>query len=212
MASSWRLKRGDVTINGLLMLALGTAVFTTEPMLTNPALEALGYQIDVVLTAVCLVAALIHLGLLAKRSSRRQMGVYLLILELLLACWLYLWVARSSPLDLRILLLLAGCHGVLWGMWHLKLASQLRAYPVSAALLSIFAATTSAGGLIIATQASLTRLTAVTLVACYTLYVGVCMLTMDLLLYRVLEETESALPGNQASPTDHQPVLSTTPV
>lgn len=210
MVSTWTLKRDHVTVNGVLMLALGTALFTTEPMLTNPSLETLGYQIDVVLTALCLLASCIHLGLLARRSSRRQVGIYLLFTELLVAGWLLLWIARSTPLDLRALVVLAGWHGVFWGMWLVKLASQLRSYPIRAASISIFAAITSALGLIIATQASLTRLTAVTLVSCYTLYIGVSIVTMDLMFYRALEGAEAVPPASKSAKTGPQTVLSTT--
>ena len=190
MASSWILKRDDVTTDGLLTLALGTALFTTEPLLTNPRFQEFGYILDVVLTGLCLLVASIHLGVLARSSSRRQLGVYLLLTEFLMACWLLLWIARSMPIDLRLLLVLAGWHGVFWGLWLIKLAHQLRLYPVRAALVSIFAATTSAMGMILSIQPSLTRPTAVTLISCYTMYIGVSILTLNLLFYRTIETAD----------------------
>ena len=209
MLNDWILKRDHVTVNGLVMLALSTALFTTEPLLTNPRLQSFGYGLDVALSGLALLVVSSHLGYLAKRSSRGQIGLYLLLTEFLMGCWLLLWIARSVPLDLRLLLVLAGWHGVFWGLWLLKLAHQLRSSPVRAAIVSIFAATTSAIGMILSTQASLTRPTAVTLISCYTMYIGVSILTIDLLLYRTIEATET-LPATHIVPLDRRAVLVTT--
>jgi len=209
MVNAWILKRDHVTANGMLMLALGTALFTTEPLLTNPRLQSFGYILDSILTGVSLLIVSTYLGLLAKHSSRRQIGIYLLLTEFLIASWLLLWIARSLPLDLRLLLVLAGWHGIFWGLWLLTLAHQLRSHPIGAAVISVFAATTSAMGMIISTQASLTRPTTVTLVSCYTMYIGVAILTMDLLLYRAIEATET-LPATNRLPLDRRAVLTTT--
>lgn len=209
MVSAWRLKRDHVTANGVLMLALGTALFTTEPLLTNPKLEHFGYDLDVILTSLFLLIAVTQLAMLAKHSSRFQLGIYLLFTEFLAACWLLLWVARSVPLDLRFLVVLAGCHGVFWGLWLVKLAHQLRSSRMKATLLAVFAGITSAIGMIIATQPSLTRLTAVTLVSCYLLYIGVSILTLDLVFYRAIEASEVIPPTTKSVPTDRRPMLST---
>ena len=208
MANAWILKQNHVTANGVLMLALGTALFTTEPLLTNPRLQSFGYILDSILTGVCLLIVSIFLGSLAKHCTRRQIGIYLLVAESLMACWLLLWFARSLPMDLRLLLVLAGWHGVFWGLWLIKLAHQLRSHPIWAAAISAFAATTSAVGMIIATQASLTRPTAVTLVSCYTMCIGVSILAMDLHLYRSIEATETCPETNLRS-LDRRAILTT---
>ena len=190
------------------MLCLGMALFTTEPLLTNPVTQTYGYVTAAILAASCLVAACIRVVLLARYSSRRQIGVYVLSGEVLLTAWLFLWVARSEPLDLRVLDILAGCHAVFWGLWLVKLALQLRKHSVSAALLSIFAAITSAAGLVIATQPSLTRITAVTLVSCYLLYVGIFILSIDLLLFRFLDPNQTRPDASGLQTVRHQEVSS----
>jgi uncharacterized membrane protein len=179
----------DVTTDGLLMLSLGSVLFCFEPLLTNPKTANNGYVLAIVLTSACLFFAGFRFVRAIRGASTHHRVFYSLIAEFILACAVAVWIVESSPIDLRILDLLAGVHGILWGIWLLKLALQFQTRVIKAALVSLLAALTSASGVLIAVQPGLTKITALTLVSCYTMSIGLVIVSLELFLYRSFDVT-----------------------
>ncbi len=186
MAISFRFTREDVTTDGVLMLSLGSLLFALEPFMVKPTTELNGYRAAVILTVGVLCLGGVRLLRSMRGDGTHMRLIYGLIAELSIACWVAAWIIQSSPLDLRLLILLAGLHGTLWGIWLLKLAIQLNKLTIRAAVVGLLAAGTSASGIAIAVESDLTRITALTLVACYTMYIGVVIVSLELFLYRAL--------------------------
>ena len=185
MVKTWNVGRHFLMGHGVLMLCLGIALCFLGSLMADPSFDALGYTIAVVLTALCLLISGVYLGVLENRAGhRRPVGIYLLAGALSIACWLIFWLIQSVPTDLRLLVLLAGLHGLFWGLWYVRLALHFQAYARKAVLLSVLAATTSSLGIILATQSQLSKLSAVTAVACYTMFIGIQILLTTMYLYR----------------------------
>lgn len=187
------VSRDNVTADGVLMLTLGSLLFMLIPLMVYPPTERIGYRAAVVATtaALCLGGMLLGRSFLAANSQVRL--TYILVVELSLVAWLAVWAIRSLPLALDLLLVLAGAHGLLWGIRMLRLATRLKDIaPFAAVLVSLLGASTSAGGIAIAVESSLTRMTALTLLACYAVYIGVVLTSLELWLYRLLLTSTSS--------------------
>lgn len=185
MVKTWNLGRIFLMGPGVLMLCLGMALFSLGSLMANPMLDKLGYTMTVVLTALCLLIAGVYLWVLENRARHRHpVPIYLLVGAFSIVCWLIFWLIQSAPLDIRLLVLLAGLHGLFWGLWYVRLALHFQAYAKKAVVLSVLAATTSSMGIILATQSELTQLSAVTVVACYMTFIGIQILLTTVYLYR----------------------------
>jgi hypothetical protein len=198
MLRIWRTNSNHVLDYGLLMLGLGTLLFSAEPLMCNPALADFGYRLATALTILCLLVPAVHIAILTSTSSRRQIAQYLLMVEVTLACWLAYWQLQSAPLDLRFLLLLAGLHGVVWGLWLVGLAFRFHLYQGTSITLCILAASTSALGVILATQSALTKISAVTIMACYATYIGLEMLAVGWFVSCYMQPEKKLLPSGEA--------------
>jgi len=193
MAKTWKVRRNALLMgHGALMLCLGMALCSLGSAMSNPVLDELGYAIAVVLTALCLLIPGVFFGVFAKKV-RPPIVTYLGVGALSIASWLIFWLIQSAPSDLRFLVLLAGLHGLLWSLWYVKLAFSFQACPTKAALLCVLAATTSFLGIVLATQSQFSKLSAVTAVGCYTLFIGVQILLTTTYLYRSIETQEESL-------------------
>lgn len=190
MARALKVGTPYVMWHGVLVLCLGATLFNLAALMTNPRTEALDYALSAILTAACLVApsVIAFMQVSANGSWRRRRFLIGLLAGIAsLALWLALWLSQPEPLNIHFIVLLAGLHGLFWGMWLLGLAFHLQAYPRKAALLCVLAGTTSAAGLILAAQTGITEAIAVTAVACYTTCIGVQLLLIVPYLFRILE-------------------------
>ncbi len=190
MVRAWKVRTPFLMWHGVLMLCLGMALYFLGSFMTTPKVEALGYSVAVLLTALCLlgpgiIACIKGIAHGAWRS--RKSYIYMLAIVASLACWLVFWINQSTPLDIHLLVLLAGLHGIFWGMWYLGLAFRLQGQTRKVGLLCLLAGTTSAVGLVLATQSQLTDTIAVVAVACYTTWIGVQILLTAPYLFRDLE-------------------------
>ena len=172
--------------HGFFMLCLGMILCSVGSWMTNPQNVASGYMLAVVVTSVGLLVPGILICMRrgcdgARHSASR---IYFMAGIVLLACWLFLWMYQSAPTHLRLLVLLAGAQGVFWGLWYLRLAFRFRGDTRKASGLCILAGVTSVLGMILATQSHLSAISAVTAVACYSLWIGVKMLATTPYLYR----------------------------
>src|ERR1035437_10830119 len=112
MVKTWNVGRHFLMGHGVLMLCLGIALCFLGSLMADPLLDALGYTMAVVLTALCLLISGVYLEVLENRAGHRRLaGVYLLAGALSIACWLLFWLFQSAPTDLRLLVLLAGLYG-----------------------------------------------------------------------------------------------------
>lgn len=185
MVKTWNVERHFLMGLGVLTLCLGIALSSLGSLMANPRLDELGYTTTVVLTALCLLITGVYAEMLANRTRHgRPVANYLLVGAFSIACWLIFWLIQSTSLDIRLLVLLAGLHGLFWGLWYLRLSLHFQAYARKAVVLSVLAATTSSLGIILATQSQLSRLTAVTAVACYMTFIGIQLLFTTVYLYR----------------------------
>jgi hypothetical protein len=185
MVKTWNVGRHFLMGHGVLMLCLGIALSLIGSLMADPLFDALGYTMAVVLTALCLLISGGYLGVVENRAGQRRLAdIYLLAGALSIYCWLIFWLIQSAPMDLRLLVLLAGLHGLFWGLWYVRLALHFQAYARKAVVLSVLAATTSFIGIILATQSQLSKLSAVTVVACYMTFIGIQILLTTAYLYR----------------------------
>ena len=190
MAKVCKVGTPFVMWHGVLMLGLGIALFFLGSLMTTPRFEASGYIAAVFLTAACLLApAMVACVRILENAAwrSRRFYVYLLAGMPLMACWLVYWLRQSDPLDINLLGLLAGLHGIFWGVWYARLAFHLKADTRKAAMLCILAGTTSAIGIVLAARPQLTTTVSVTAVACYAMFLGVQILLTAPYLFRSWE-------------------------
>lgn len=182
---------------GLLMLCLGTALFVMGSIMANPTFEGSGYVIAVLLVASCLVLNGIYHGVLASRvRTRLPIRTYFVACALSISCWMIFWLIQSAPLDISLMAILAGAHGLFWSMWYMRLAFRFQANHKKAPLLSILAGTTMFLGIILATQSHLSKISSVTVMACYTALIGAQVLLTAVYLFRECGRDEVALAAN----------------
>jgi hypothetical protein len=169
------LKSGSPSLakHGVLMIGFGTGLCALGSLMAKPANEQLGYVLAAALTVLCLLIS-ISLGLRGNETMPQRLTVaYLMAGASSIACCLILWLIQSAAVDLRILGILAGILGLLWGSWYLRLAFHFQSNSIKAFILCSLAATTSSFGIIIATRSGLSKLAIVTLVGCYMIVLGV---------------------------------------
>ena len=202
MAKKLKVRSRSLLIgHGMLMLSLGMALFFLSTLISDPHFEKIGYVAANALTAACLLIPASVFTVFAKRLRHpRPMVVYLSVCALSIACWVTFWFVQFSPVDVPSLALLAGLHGVFWSLWYVRLALNFKGYPVKATLLSILAASMPFLGAILATQAELSPVRAVTMVAGYAMYIGISTLSMTVYLFRECAD-EAELPA--AEPVQH---------
>ncbi len=205
MVKTWNIGRHFLMGHGVLMLCLGIALCLLGSLMADPSLDTLGYTTAVVLTALGLLISVGYLEVMEYRAGQRRLAnLYLLAGALSIACWLIFWLIQSAPTDLRLLVLLAGLHGLFWGLWYVRLADHFQAYARKAVVLSVLAATTASIGIILATQSQPSKLSAVTAVACYMMFIGIEILLTTLYLYRECGKggellSESSPKGNETA-------------
>jgi hypothetical protein len=160
--------------HGVLMISLGTALCALGSLMARPIREQLGYVLAEVLTALFLLIVCVSLGIQENRTiPRRLMSIYLLAGASSIVCCLTFWLLQSASMDIRLLGILAGLHGLLWGWWYMRAAFRFQSNPIKALVLCVLAATTSSCGIILATRSGLSKLSTVTAVGCYMIILGI---------------------------------------
>ena len=170
------------------MLCLGMTLSALGSVMANPLHTESGYALAAALTALCLLIAGVYLAVTETRARlRRSAAIYLLVGVPPIVCWMIFWLIQSASSDIRLLVMVAGMHGLFWGLWYLRLAFRFQSHSVKAVLLCILGATTSCLGVVLATQSDLSKLGAVTAVACYVTFIGIQILLTAAFLYRECE-------------------------
>ena len=193
MVNAWKVGSSSLAGHGVLMLCLGMALSTLGSVMANPTHADVAYALASVLTSLCLLIAIVYLGVETRARSRHSMAIYLLAAGTSIACWFSFWLIQSASAEIRLLAMLAGLHGLFWGVWYVRLAFRFQSYTAKAVVLSALAATTSFMGIILSTWSELSRVSSVTAVACYVTFLGIQILLTAAFLHReCAAETEYA--------------------
>ena len=115
---------------GILMIALGLALFWVRSTMTNIVFEATGTVVAVLLTAagLLLIGVIDAIGGLAlHHGHRRELHFYLFFAALAMGAGLFFWLSPWG--SVQMLAVLAGLQGLIWGGWDLRFASHLRDHP-----------------------------------------------------------------------------------
>jgi uncharacterized membrane protein HdeD (DUF308 family) len=178
-------KSKSLTKNGVLMIGLGTALCALGSLMAKPMNEQAGYLLAEVFTALCLVLVCVSAGIREDNARpQRVSAVHLAAGAASFVCCLGLWLVQSASADLRLLGMLAGLHGLVWGAWYLRLAFQFQPNSIKQIMLVATAATTSSLGIILATRPGLSKLGSVTAVGCYMIILGLQLYLTSAFLYR----------------------------
>jgi hypothetical protein len=173
--------------------------------MATPAFVQIGYTMAVVLLAICLLISGINLGVVVYRERYHlRIFNYLMVGLLSLGAWSVIWLIRSAPIDLRLLSLLTGVQGAVLSLWYVRLALHLKSLPEKATLLSIVAATTSFLAMVLSTQFQPSRLSAVAVIAYFSMFIGMQILLTAMYLYRELKmEVETLSYTHFRKPVPH---------
>ena len=173
--------------HGAGMIILGTTVCALGSLMSKPTHEALGYVLAAALTALCLLITLLSLGPRKQWvPQRRLLPVYLVGGASLIACCMISWLIQPGIIDIRMVGVLAGLLGLVWGYWYMKLAFRLQSNSLQARTMSVLAAAISSLGIMLATRTDLSKLTAVTSVGGYIILLGVQVYLTAAFLHREL--------------------------
>ncbi len=185
MISSPKVGSPSLVAYGVLTICLGTALSAAGTFMTDPIREELGYLLAEVFTAMCLLMAGAFVGFMRMRlRSTRNVAVYLLAWTVSVLCWFVCWLLQPTTEDFSLLLSLTGLHGLFWGLWCVGLALDYRGLRARAAILCFFGGTTCSIGIMLATRTGIGRLSAVTVSACFMLFLGIQTLITAALLHR----------------------------
>jgi len=185
MAAALESKSKSLTKNGVLMIGLGTVLCALGSLMAKPMNEQLGYLLAEVLTALCLLLVCVSVEVRANKAlPQRLSAIYLAAGAASIVCCLVVWLIQSATADLRLLGILAGLHGLVWGAWYLRLAFQFQSNSIKQLTLVATAATTSSLGIILATRPGLSKLGSVTAVGCYMIVLGMQLYLTSAFLYR----------------------------
>jgi hypothetical protein len=185
MAAALEYRSKSLTKNGVLLIGLGTALCALGSLMAKPINERPGYALAEVLAALCLLIVGVSVGLRENPMLPGRPGtVYLAAGASSLVCCLIFWLIQSASVDLRLLGILAGLHGLFWGTWYMRLAFQFQSNSIKQLTLAALAATTSSLGIILATRPGLSKLGSVTAVGCYMIILGLQLYLTSAFLYR----------------------------
>jgi uncharacterized membrane protein HdeD (DUF308 family) len=169
---------------GILMIALGLALFWVRSTMTNLVFEATGCVVAVLLTAAgLLLIGVIDCiaGLALHHGHRRELHFYLFFAALSMGAGLFFWLSPRG--SVQMLAVLAGLQALIWGGWDLRLASHLRDHPRERRALWILGAITLVLGVLLVIGMELTSRGALFLLATYVTYIGIHILLIGIYIY-----------------------------
>ncbi len=171
-------------LQGLLTVGVGLTLFSISATMTNILFEIAGCVAAVLLTAACLViAGVIDCigGLEIRKGHRRELHIYLLVGATSMIAGLFFWFSAEG--SVQILAMLAGLHGLFWGIWDLRFASHLKDHPRERRVLRVLGGITIGLGILLVAGMEFSSRFAVTLLACYLTYIGVHILLIAMYIY-----------------------------
>lgn len=184
---------------GILMIALGLALFWVRSTMTNIVFEATGCVVAVLLTA----AGLLLIGVIdciagfaLHRGHRRELHFYLFFAALAMGAGLFFWMSPWG--SVQLLTVLAGLQGLIWGGWDLRFASHLRDHPRERKSLQLLGAITLALGVLLVIAMEFTSRGALFLLASYVTYIGIHILLIGIYIYHPWKK--ALPPGRNVDP------------
>jgi hypothetical protein len=174
MTQSFSADSNSLTKHGVVMIVIGTTVCALGSLMAKPSREDWGYVLAAGLTALSLLITVLSLG--SRKHwvpQRRLVPAYLLGGATLIACCIMSWLIQPGLIDIRLVGILAGALGLVWGSWYMKLAFHLQSNSFQACTMSVLAAAISSLGIMLATRTGFSKLTAVISVGCYVIVLGV---------------------------------------
>lgn len=171
-------------VQGILMIALGLALFWVRSTMTSIVFEATGSVVAVLLTAagLLLIGVIDAIGGVAlHHGHRRELHWYLFFAALAMGAGLFFWVSPWG--SVQLLAVLAGLQGLIWGGWDLRFASHLSDHPRERKALRFLGAITLALGVLLVIGMELTSRGALFLLATYVTYIGIHILLIGLYIY-----------------------------
>ncbi len=174
MTGSTNIDSSSLTKHGMAVIIIGTSVCAIGSLMARPMREELGYLLAAALTSLCVVIAFLFLGFRKQWTPKRHLiPTYLAVGVSLIACCMISWLIQPGLIDIRVLGLLAGLLGLVWGSWYMKLAFHFQSNSFQACTMSVLAAAISSLGITLATRTGFSKHTAVTSVGCYIIVLGV---------------------------------------
>jgi uncharacterized membrane protein HdeD (DUF308 family) len=169
---------------GILMIALGLALFWVRSTMTNIVFEATGCVVAVLLTAASLLLIGVIdciAGVALHHGHRRELHFYLFFAALAMGAGLFFWMSPWG--SVQLLAVLAGLQGLIWGGWDLRFASHLHDHPRERKALRLLGAITLALGVLLVIAMEFTSRGALFLLASYVTYIGIHILLIGIYIY-----------------------------
>ncbi len=173
MVREAKVRTTILLVQGILIAGLGITLFSISSTMTSQLFDLGGSIGAVLLISACLViAGAIDFvgGLTIGKGHRRELHTYLLIGAISILAGVFFWFSDAATV--QILAMLAGLHGLLWGIWDLRFASHLKDHPRERKLLLVLGAITIVLGVLLVAGIELSSRSAITLLACYLTYIG----------------------------------------
>jgi hypothetical protein len=184
---------------GILMIALGLALFWVRSTMTNIVFEATGCVVAVLLTAagLLLIGVIDAIGGLAlHHGHRRELHFYLFFAALAMGAGLFFWLSPWG--SVQMLTVLAGLQGLIWGGWDLRFASHMHDHPRERKALRLLGAITLLLGVLLVIGMEFTSRGALFLLAMYVTYIGIHILLIGMYIYNPWKN--ALLPGKHVDP------------
>jgi hypothetical protein len=170
--------------HGVLMVGQAIVLSVLGSFISNSPNFELGYKIATTATALGLLIPSALFLISSRRVRQTQpIGIPLLAAVSVLAYWFVFWILQGAPSGLPAIVLVAGLHGSFWASWYIRLAFIFQDDTRKAALFSVLAASTATHGIVLGTQSELSKLSAVTAVAWFSLFIGIQILLVAAYLH-----------------------------
>lgn len=179
------IRNPSLVAYGVLSVLLSMALFVTGSIMTSPVNEQLGYLVSEVFTLLCLLISFAFMLIMgSNRGLRRQYQTYGFALSFSILCWLVFLIQQPFGDSDHVLLSIVALHGIFWGTRCVALAMHPIVLSKQSMLLALIGAAACSSGIFLATRLEVTKLAAVTIAACYMLFLGLQLFFVSFLLHR----------------------------
>lgn len=170
---------------GIALLLLGGILSMLTEFMTNLRREQPAYILSLVLLFFALIEPL-HLSIQSlahKNRSKRFLKLMLMNVVLMLSLVAIVAEFNVRLISSSLILIAAAFLGLFWSTWCLYMAYKLCTFPVTGQIFAVLGATTLVLGAILAAQADLNSISALTAVGCYCSGIGAELLVMSPVLF-----------------------------
>ena len=186
MTVSARRGSESLLMQGVMLIAAGTAACALGSLMARPAYQQTGYFIAALIIAGCLLVAVLSLRVRGRGVLSRPMAIAYIGAGLAMVCYAAFSGLQSSPQEIPVVGLLAGLLGLFWSARCMMFAFSFPPNSIQAVGLCALAATNSSFGIIVATRTELSRLGMVVLSGCYVIVLGIQLYLTAVMVHREL--------------------------